>query len=130
MNINLEMFPIDRVYRAQVCLASRFGITPEEAARLDQFGPLLIDIGSAIVAADTTTVATLPTSQIAVPIDLPVSKDFSLDDYTGNNGTHTADVVAAAWLFQMETRINTALVALLAMARTQPSSRTVTLPLS
>lgn len=129
MNINLELFPVDRVYRAQVSLASRFGVTPAEVERLDQFGPLVVNIGGAIVAEDNTTVATLPSSQIAVPLDLPISKDFSIDDYTGEGDIRAADVVATAWLYQMKVRINAALVAMMALPRTLPSSITVTLPL-
>lgn len=129
MNINLEMFPTDRVYRAQVSLASRFGVTPAEVERLDQFGPLLINTGGAIVAENATTVATLPSTQVAVPIDLPISKDFSIDDYVEGDGTYAADVVAAAWLYQMKLRINAALVTMNALPRTLPSVVTVTLPL-
>ena len=126
MNINLDLELIDRSYRAQVSLPSRFGITPAEMQRLDQFGPLVVNIGGAIVAENDTTVATLPSSEVAVPLDLPLAKDFSIDDYTGD---YAADVVAAAWLYQMKVRISDALVVLMARPRTLSSSVTVTLPL-
>lgn len=127
MNLDFSQQLIGRAYRVQITESPRFAITPEERARLDQFGDMTVEIGGVIQNESDVTVVTLPSVTVAVPSGLPVSQLFSLDDtYAGEFGAVDA---ANAWIYRMQQRINAALATLMGESRQQPSVVTVKFPL-
>jgi len=103
----IELQGRNYVVTLQLDTAAQNPITPLEFEKLNQFGPMTVARGGVITPV-TGSAVTLPTSDVYLPVDFPVTQVFNLDDYAN------ADSLAAKWHDVMSTRIQAAIATLLA----------------
>jgi len=106
MQIRTTVRLISGVYHAEVMMGLESPISAVEQTALNQFGPLVVEVGGEVVAPGATV--SLPLRSISIPGGLPEKQTFSLADYPDNAGD-----LAHAWTGMVEGRIAVALDTLL-----------------